>query len=65
MDIGRILILTGSIFLIIGSLYYLGFGRLPGDVNYHKNNVHISVPIVSSIILSLILTLVLNFLLKR
>lgn len=59
------LVLSGVALIIAGGLYYLGFGRLPGDINYHKNNVHISVPIISSIILSIILTLIINFLIRR
>lgn len=57
--------MAGAALIIIGLLYRLGFGRLPGDINIQHKGVFFSFPIVSSIILSIILTLVINYFLNR
>ncbi len=62
MDLSKILIFAGVALIAFGLLSKLGFGRLPGDINYHGKGVFISVPIISSIILSILLTLLINFL---
>lgn len=65
MDIGKMLIIVGIAFIIFGLLYYLGFGRLPGDINYQRKGLIVSFPIVSMIILSIVVTLIINFVLRR
>jgi ribose/xylose/arabinose/galactoside ABC-type transport system permease subunit len=65
MNISRLLITLGVIFILVGLawpwLQKLGLGRLPGDIFYEKDNVRFYFPIVTSIIISLILTLLLWF----
>ena len=63
-QISLIFIITGIIFLIIGTLWYLGskflnFGHLPGDIIIDKGNFRFYFPITTSIILSLLLSLLL------
>lgn len=60
--LGKILILTGLIFIAVGGLL-LAFGRipfigrLPGDIYIQRKNFSIYFPITTSIILSIILTI--------
>ncbi|MBP8675266.1 MAG: DUF2905 domain-containing protein [Acetomicrobium sp.] len=67
-DVGKLLILSGLLILIIGVAFYftdkggIPFGRLPGDIVIRRKNVMIMFPIVSMLILSVILTIVLNLL---
>lgn len=62
--IGKVLIVSGIIFLIFGAIVLLGgkigLGRLPGDIFIKKGNFSFFFPVVSSLILSLILTIILN-----
>ena len=65
-DAGRILILFGVLFVLIGGALML-FGRfhLPGDITFKSGNVTLYIPIATSIILSVILTVVLNLLFRQ
>lgn len=36
MDIGKLFIFTGFIFVALGLAFSLGLGRLPGDISIHK-----------------------------
>jgi uncharacterized membrane protein YidH (DUF202 family) len=65
MEVGKILILIGVGCIVFGLLYYLGFGRLPGDINYQRKSLTVSIPIISSIILSIIITLIINLWMRR
>jgi len=61
---GKILIIIGAILIIIGIIihYFKGipwFGKLPGDISYHRDNFSFHFPIVTSILVSLLLTLIL------
>jgi Protein of unknown function (DUF2905) len=40
------------------------FGRLPGDIDIHRGNTRIFIPVTSMIIVSLLVTLFLNLLRK-
>ncbi len=70
--VGKFLILTGFIIIIIG-LFFLFFdklpsgsvGKLPGDILIKRDNFVIYIPIVTSILISIILTLVLNLIFKK
>ncbi len=68
-ELGKILLLVGVVFVVLGLVLTLGgkffLGHLPGDIVIRKKGVVIFLPIATSIILSLILTLVLNLLLRR
>ncbi len=71
MDIGKLLIILGSVILIAGlALSYAPwlinwFGKLPGDINIKNENSTVFIPITSMIVISLILTLVLNLVFRK
>jgi len=62
--IGKILIWTGLIILILGiALTYLGnikLPLLPGDIFIKKENFTFYFPIVTSILLSIAITIIIN-----
>jgi len=67
--IGKFLIFTGLILLIIGIIFYFFEGKffykkLPGDIFIDKDNIKIFIPITTMILLSLFLTLILNLIFK-
>jgi hypothetical protein len=61
-DIGRILIICGIVFIVLGlaltATSRLGIGRLPGDFIYRRGNFTLYFPLITSILLSLALTLI-------
>lgn len=68
-DLGKMLVVTGLLIAGIGALLWLGFGRgwlgrLPGDVNYSKDNVSFHFPIVTCLLISVILSLLMWLLRK-
>ena len=61
-DLGKALVIIGLIIAAVGALLWSGFGRgwlgrLPGDINYSKENFSFHFPIVTCLLISLILTL--------
>ncbi len=63
-EIGKLLVIVGISIAIVGALLWSGIGkswlgRLPGDINYSKENFSFHFPIVTCLILSAILTLLL------
>jgi hypothetical protein len=63
-DLGKLLVITGLAIAAIGVLLWSGvgrgwFGRLPGDINYSKDNVSFHFPLVTCLLLSAVLTLLL------
>ncbi len=64
-DIGRFLIIAGVSVTIIGLIFTISdklpLGKLPGDLNFGKNNFRISIPITTCILFSIIITLIVNF----
>lgn len=71
MPVGRLLILSGLILVVLGVLITLSprihfpLGRLPGDLLIRRENFTFSFPIVSCLLLSLLLTLLLNLFFRR
>ncbi len=71
MDIGKLLIIVGSTFLIVGLAmsYAPGlinwFGKLPGDIHIKSENSTIFIPITSMIVISLVLSIVLNLFFRK
>ncbi len=65
-DVGRILVVFGAFFVLIGGALML-FGRfhLPGDITFKSGNMTLYIPIATSIILSVVLTVVLNLLFRQ
>jgi len=64
-DLGRMLVLLGSLILGLGLLLLLAgrlnlpFGRLPGDIVWRGKNTTFYFPLMTSIVLSILLSLVL------
>ena len=63
-SIGRVLIVTGVILVVVGIAVTFWdkipfIGRLPGDISFKRGNVTVYVPIVTSLVLSILLTLIL------
>jgi hypothetical protein len=61
-DLGKILVVAGLFIAVVGVLLWSGFGkgwlgRLPGDINYSRNNFSFHFPIVTCLVLSVVLTL--------
>ena len=69
-QIGKILIISGLVFLAIGCIMFLfgdkvkWFGNMPLDFSYKSDSAHIYAPIGSMILLSLILSIIANILFK-
>lgn len=66
---GKIFILLGVFFLLVGILLLLGdkipwVGRLPGDILIKKERFTFYFPITTSILISIVLTLLLSLLRK-
>jgi hypothetical protein len=64
-EIGKLLVIIGGLFVVIGLLLWSGFGgnwfgRLPGDIRIEKGNFGFYFPVVTCIILSLGLTLLIS-----
>jgi hypothetical protein len=62
-EVGKILVVAGLVIAAIGVVLWPGFGRgwlgrLPGDINYSKDNFSFHFPIVTCLLVSVILTLV-------
>jgi len=70
-QLGRTLIFTGGIIVLVGLFLVFGprlpfrIGRLPLDFHFERNNFSFYFPLGTSIVISVILTLVLRFLIKR
>jgi uncharacterized protein YybS (DUF2232 family) len=61
-DLGKMLVIAGLCIAAIGLVLWSGLGRgwigrLPGDINYSKENFSIHFPIVTCLLLSIALTL--------
>jgi hypothetical protein len=60
--VGTLVIVGSACLMLVGLLIYAGglnwFGRLPGDIKYDSERVHVYVPIVSMLIVSLALSLI-------
>ena len=61
MDIRRAMIVLGLLLLGVGVFWpfvsRLPFGRLPGDIAIHRENIDIYIPIATSLVVSVVLTL--------
>ena len=66
MEFGKLLLIIGVIFIMIGALaLYTPLFKLPGDIHIKRGNVTFFFPIVTSIILSVVLTLLANLFLRK
>ncbi len=69
-DLGRLLLLLGTLFLLAGLALTYGkslpwLGKLPGDFLIRKGNFTFYFPLMTAIVLSLVLTLLMYLLRKR
>lgn len=68
-QIGKVLLVGAVMLALLGLVFLagsaLGVSRIPGDLSFGKRNVHVYVPIATSVILSLVATVVLNLLFRR
>ncbi len=66
--IGRILLIVGLIFIVLGGLllllarFNIPLGRLPGDFHIEGQNFTCVFPLATSLLLSVLLTVILNLL---
>jgi hypothetical protein len=63
-DFGKYLTIAGLVIAMVGALLWSGFGkgwlgRLPGDINYSRDNVSFHFPVMTCLLASAILTLLL------
>ena len=68
-ELGKMLVIAGLAIAAIGALLWSGLGRgwlgrLPGDINYSKDNVSFHFPIVTCLLVSAVLTLLMWLLRK-
>ncbi|HEX4348762.1 MAG TPA: DUF2905 domain-containing protein [Verrucomicrobiae bacterium] len=68
-ELGKMLVIAGVAIAAIGALLWSGFGRgwlgrLPGDINYSKDNFSFHFPIVTCLLVSVVLT-ILMWLLRK
>lgn len=65
VDVGRFLIIAGTILLVLGVIFVLSdrlpLGKLPGDLQFGSGRYRIYIPVATSILLSIVLTLIINF----
>jgi hypothetical protein len=63
-DLGKVIFIFGMVIAVIGLLLWTGvgkgwFGKLPGDINYSRDNFSFHFPLVTCLIISAVLTLIL------
>jgi uncharacterized protein YybS (DUF2232 family) len=68
-EMGKLLVVVGVLIAIVGVLMWTGvgrgwLGRLPGDINYSRQNFSFHFPIVTCLLLSIVLTVVMWLLRK-
>lgn len=73
-DVGRMLVLLGTVLIIVGGVLWLGgaiggkvpfLGRLPGDIHVERGNWSFYFPLTTSILVSIVLTLILALFSRR
>jgi hypothetical protein len=69
-DIGKILVISGVILLILGGIFLLAgkvpwIGRLPGDIMIKRGNFSFYFPITTCILASVVLSLIFYMISRR
>jgi hypothetical protein len=69
-DLGKLLIVSGVILVILGATLLLAgkipwLGRLPGDIYIQRRNFTFFFPLTTAILLSVVLSLLLSLLFRR
>ena len=62
-EFGKVMFVFGIVVAVIGLLLWTGvgkswLGKLPGDINYSRDNFSFHFPIVTCLIVSVVLTLI-------
>jgi hypothetical protein len=62
-ELGKLFVVGGLVMAAVGALLWSGLGRgwlgrLPGDINYTRNNVSFHFPIATCLLVSLVLSLI-------
>jgi hypothetical protein len=69
IDVGRFLVLAGTIIVVIGLLFMVSdkipLGRLPGDIQFGSERFRVHIPLATSILLSIVVTIILNFFARK
>jgi hypothetical protein len=60
---GLLLVIIGGVMLFIGKIP--GFGRLPGDIYYHRGNFSFFFPLATCILISILISILLNLFIRR
>jgi hypothetical protein len=68
-ELGKLLVVVGAVIACVGVLMWTGvgrvwLGRLPGDINYSRDNFSFHFPLVTCLLFSIILTVVMWLLRK-
>ncbi len=68
-EMGKVLVVIGVVIAIVGVLMWSGvgrgwLGRLPGDINYSRDNFSFHFPLVTCLLLSILLTVIMWLLRK-
>lgn len=64
--IGKMLLMLGVFLVLAGAAFMLAdkigipFGKLPGDITYHRKNVTVFFPLGTMLVISLMVSLILN-----
>ncbi len=64
-QLGRVLVVGGLLVAVVGVIFLLGGGRLPGDLSFRRGNARIYVPLVTCLIVSVVASIVLNLFFRR
>ena len=62
-DLGKLIFVVGVVIAVVGLLMWMGvgkgwFGKLPGDINYSRDNFSFHFPLVTCLMISVVLTLI-------
>ena len=62
-DLGKVIFIVGAVIAVIGLLLWTGvgkgwLGKLPGDINYSRDNFSFHFPLVTCLVISVVLTLI-------
>ena len=68
--LGRLLIYIGIIIVVLGGFLLLlakmpWFGKLPGDIAWHKEGWTIYIPLTTMVLVSVVLTIILNIIFRK
>lgn len=64
-QLGQALLIAGLLLAVVGALFLLGGGRLPGDFAFRRGNARIYIPLATCLVVSVVATVVLNLFSRR